>query len=152
MLQNQINEGERIPNPEVRESDSRKKRKYRTAEHKLRILKEMDLSRGKPGAMGALLRREGLSSSTVTGWRKERESGALSALNKVRGRKPKHTETDLRMQKLELENAELRERIRQAGLIIEAQKKIAAILGNPVDEEKIALEVERRMSCRPSLS
>lgn len=114
-----------VPNPEVKEphEGARKKRARHTADYKLRILKEADLLKRQPGAIGALLRREGLYSSLLSEWRKQRDSGALSALSVKRGRKPKMSAQDLEMACLERENRRLQEKLRQANLIIEAQKK-----------------------------
>ncbi len=74
------------PNPEVKEPrSSPRKRKNHTSEYKLRILKEAELCRHQPGGIAALLRREGLYSSTLAEWRRQRDRGALSALSKKRG-------------------------------------------------------------------
>jgi transposase-like protein len=76
--------GKPIPDPAVPE---RPVRRRFTAEYKLRILREADRSPG-PGQLGALLRREGLYSSHLTTWRKQREEGTLAGLRpKRRGRK-----------------------------------------------------------------
>ncbi len=75
-----------IPDPEVPEKT--KRRKF-TAAYKLRMLHEADQC-SRYGEIGALLRREGLYSSHLTTWRKQREQGVLQGLNpKKRGRKPK---------------------------------------------------------------
>src|SRR5262249_25021687 len=77
-----------IPNPEVAAKPTR--RRF-TAEYKLQILREAESQRD-PGAIGALLRREGLYSTHLTAWRRERERGALEALRaRRRGRKPDPT-------------------------------------------------------------
>ncbi|PIV84627.1 MAG: transposase [Nitrospirae bacterium CG17_big_fil_post_rev_8_21_14_2_50_50_9] len=87
-----------------------------------------------PGALGALLRREGLYSSNLTTWRRQRDRGALSALTpKKRGRKesvrdPHQAENE----KLRRENERLTKRLRQAEIIIDVQKKISQILGIPL--------------------
>ena len=71
--------------PEVLEKTSR--RRF-TAKYKLSILEQADRCE-KPGALGALLRREGLYSSNLTTWRHQRESGALEVLTpRKRGHKP----------------------------------------------------------------
>lgn len=73
-----------VPNPEVLEHP--KRRKY-NAEYKLKVLKETDLAT-EPGDVGALLRREGLYSSTLQSWRRQRERGELAGLSpKKRGPK-----------------------------------------------------------------
>jgi transposase-like protein len=116
-----------VPDPEVPEKKTR--RKF-TAAYKLRMLHEAEHCH-QPGEIGALLRREGLYSSHLTTWRRQREEGALQALNpKKRGRKetPKDPSVE-RIVQLEKENQHLRSRLRKAEIIIEAQKKISEILG-----------------------
>jgi transposase-like protein len=118
------------PNPEVKEPGSvPRKRKNHTSDYKLRILKEAEICRNQPGGIAALLRREGLYSSTLADWRKQRDSGALSALSKKRGPKQKTTAQELELIHLKTQNQRLEEKLRQANLIIEAQKKISEILG-----------------------
>ncbi len=70
------------PYPELVE---RAKRRRFSAEYKLRVLREAEAC-GVPGEIGALLRREGLYTSHLTAWRKQREQGALAALGRPRGR------------------------------------------------------------------
>jgi len=116
-----------VPNPEVLAKPTR--RRF-TAEYKLRILQEAESQR-EPGAIGALLRREGLYSTHLSAWRRERERGALETLRaRRRGRKPDPTQ-GLRQQIAELaaEKTRLQERLRQAEAIIAAQKKLSEILG-----------------------
>jgi len=71
-----------VPDPELVE---RPRRRRFSAEYKLAILREVDAC-AKPGDVGALLRREGLYSSLLTEWRRQRERGALQALDRPRGR------------------------------------------------------------------
>src|SRR5258705_13042065 len=73
-----------VPDPELVE---RAKRRRFTAEYKLQILQQAEACT-RPGEIGALLRREGLYTSHLTAWRKQREHGALEALDRKRGRKP----------------------------------------------------------------
>ena len=75
---------ERVPDPELVEQA---KRRSFTAKYKARILAEADACT-RPGEIGELLRREGLYSSHLTYWRKQRKDGALKELGKPRGRKP----------------------------------------------------------------
>jgi transposase len=116
-----------LPDPEVAENKPR--RKF-TAKYKLRILAEADEC-SQPGELGALLRREGLYSSNLTTWRRQREKGLLKAMTpKKRGRK--RTEKNPlapRVAQLEKENRRLEQKLKQAELIIEAQKKMSEILG-----------------------
>lgn len=109
------------PDPEVA---PRAKRRTYSAAYKLRILQEADLC-DKPGQIGALLRREGLYSSHLTTWRRQREAGQLEALSgKKRGRKAQDAEVAV----LRQENQRLRDQLEQAELIISAQKKLAQAL------------------------
>ena len=115
-------------NGEVKEEE-RKKRRYFTVGYKLQVLRQADLCRGKPGALGALLRREGVFSSLLTYWRKQRDSGELSALSTKRGRKPKYTASDIEIEQWKKRYHRVREEYNQALIIIQAQKKISEILG-----------------------
>ncbi len=99
-----------------------------TAAYKLRILKETD--QAPDGEVGLILRREGLYSSILSDWRRARESGALSALSKKRGRKPKERNPlDRKVRELEREVAQLREELRKAEVVIDVQGKLAGLLG-----------------------
>jgi transposase-like protein len=90
-----------------------------TAEDKLRILQEAD--RCAPGELGALLRREGLYSSQLSKWRRQRQAGQLAGLKpKKRGRKVDAHAQELA--RLEREKARLQAQLERAELIIEAQK------------------------------
>ena len=114
------------PDPEVVEKATR--RRF-TAKYKLEILERADECR--PGEIGALLRREGLYSSHLSIWRRQREAGTLEALApRKRGRKAKgETAERRRVAALEHENERLRERLAQAETIIEVQKKVSTLLG-----------------------
>ena len=115
------------PDPEVPEKKPR--RKF-TAQYKLRILEEADACK-EPGQVGALLRREGLYSSNLNTWRRQKEKGLLEALSpKKRGRKEKEKNPLApRVAQLEKENERLRKKLKQAEIIIDVQKKISQILG-----------------------
>jgi len=115
---------------EVLEKGSR--RRF-TAKYKLRILEEGDACTG-PGQIGALLRREGLYSSHLTTWRRQREAGALAGLAvRKRGRKANLQDRQIqRMAELERENERLRHRLAQAETIIDVQKKVSSLLGIPL--------------------
>jgi transposase-like protein len=115
------------PDPEVLENPTR--RKF-TAEYKLNILRLADACKT-PGSLGALLRREGLYHSNLATWRRQRNAGILEALE-PRKRGPKAKEPDplvIEMGRLRQENERLQKRLKQAELIIDAQKKISQILG-----------------------
>ena len=113
------------------------RRRTYTAEYKRRILKEADASTT-PGAVGALLRREGLYSSLLVVWRRARGRGELAALApKRRGRKP--TPVDPRERKiaeLERQLVQMTGRAERAEALVELQKKLAALLGWPLESER----------------
>jgi len=122
------------PDPEVPE---RPKRRRFTAEYKLAILKEADAAT-EPGEIGALLRREGLYSSHLVDWRRQRDAGVLQALGKKRGR-PRPDPKDREIARLESDNTRLRRRLGQAEKIIEVQGKVSELLGislDPVSDER----------------
>ncbi len=112
------------PRPNVEVPERAKRRRF-TAEYKLKIVQEAD--RCGSGEVGALLRREGLYSSHLAVWRRQRDEGALSSLSKKRGRKAKRSPEEIELERLRRENAGLRERQRQLELIVAAQKKVAAL-------------------------
>jgi transposase-like protein len=118
--------------PEDVQVAAKARRRMYTAEYKRRILKEADACTT-PGAVGALLRREGLYSSHLVVWRRARGRGELTALApKKRGRKP--TPVDPRARKvteLERQLAEMTGRAERAEALVEAQKNLAALLGRP---------------------
>ena len=116
-----------VPDPEVRERAAR--RRF-TAEYKLQVLRQADQCAG-VGELGALLRREGLYSSHLTTWRRQREQGALVALTPKKRGRPMAPVSPLarRVAELERDNARLGRRLHQAEAIIAAQKKLSEILG-----------------------
>ena len=101
-----------------------------SAEYRLRILKQADACK-KSGELGALLRREGLYSSLLANWRRQRDQGAL---REMRGRRrgPEPRPVDPRMKQLEAENRRLQRKLQRAETIITLQKKVAEILGIPL--------------------
>jgi transposase-like protein len=122
-----------IPDPEV--MPKAKRRKF-SAEYKRRILDEAD-SCTEPGQIGALLRREGLYSSHLTTWRRQRDRGLIQALSpKKRGRKRKD-ELEREVARLQRENARLQARLEQAEMIIDVQKKLSKLLGLETEENGI---------------
>jgi len=122
-----------LPDPEVHEKPVR--RQF-TAEYKRRILREAATCKA-PGERGALLRREGLYSSNLTTWHRQMEQGTFEALSpKKRGPKERKPDPSMkRIVELEKETQKLRHKLRQAELIIEAQKKIAEILNRSTEPE-----------------
>jgi transposase-like protein len=112
------------PDPQVVPKAER--RKF-SAEYKLHILAKADECTER-GQNGALLRREGLYSSNLDKWRKQRARGALEGLGgRKRGRKPDPQATEIA--RLQRDNEQLRARLERAEHIIEVQKKLAQLLG-----------------------
>lgn len=117
---------EKRPSPEVR---PRAQRRSFTAAYKQRILAEADVATGS-GAIGALLRREGLYSSHLTHWRQERSVGIKEGLTpRTRGPKPHADPSAKELQQLRRLNERLTEQLRKAEIIIDVQKKVATLLG-----------------------
>jgi transposase-like protein len=107
------------------------KRRRFSASYKLKILEEVERN---PGRSGAILRREGLYSSHLSAWRKQQQEGALKALSKKWGPRGKSAE-QVQLEKLQRDKARLERELFKANAIIDAQKKLAEILG--VDLPKI---------------
>jgi transposase-like protein len=96
---------------------------------KKRILAEVDQARG-TGKINEMLRREGISSSQLTEWRKKFGNGA-----KGRSRNSKRPGGAKEIRRLEGENARLKEQLRVAELVIGIQKKVSALMGRPLGED-----------------
>ena len=110
-----------VPGPELVESA---KRRRFSAGYKLRIVREADAC-SRPGEVGALLRREGLYSSILSEWRKQREAGSLEALERPRGRKPAdRRDAEIAGLRRRAERAEAE--LEKARTVIEVQGKCAA--------------------------
>ena len=107
-----------LPDPELVE---RPRRRRFTAEYKSRILREADACT-RPGEIGALLRREGLYTSHLTYWRKQRRDGALKELGQARGRKP--------ADKRDVQIAALTRRAERAEAELAKMKRVVEIQGN----------------------
>lgn len=123
--------------PEV-EVDPKAQRRQFSAKYKLDILKRAEECTA-PGSLGAMLRAEGLYSSHLATWRRQREAGELEGLKpKQRGRK--RVEVDARDRKiveLQRENAKLTARAERAEALVELQKKVASLLGTPLEGGKL---------------
>jgi transposase len=114
------------------ELSPRPQRRTFSAAAKLRILEETDRA-ADTGGIAAILRREGLYSSALTDWRRQRDAGAFEALKPLRrGPKPVAQPADADLGQLRRENAMLRQRLERAEAIIGIQKKVAALLGIPM--------------------
>ena len=128
----------RAADPEVA---AKAKRRQFSAQYKLRIVREAAAAKS-PGEIGALLRREGLYSSLLTEWRRQRQRGALEALERPRGR----PRTDRR----DADNAELRRRLERseaelakARKVIEVQGNVSALLGELLEPRGAQETTER---------
>ena len=119
------------PDPEVPEKAAR--RRF-SAEYKLSILEKVDACKGKLGALGELLRKEGLFSSHISLWRLLRKRGQLQGLApQKRGRKGAGKPVrSLREKELERENRRLRRRNEAVEIMLEIQKKTSELLGIPL--------------------
>jgi transposase-like protein len=117
--------------PDVQVAAKPRRRTY-TAEYKRRILREADAC-ATPGAVGALLRREGLYSSHLVLWRRARERGELTALTpKKRGRRPTPIDPrDRKIGELERQLTAMTGRAQRAEALVDAQKNLAALLERP---------------------
>ena len=123
----------RLSDPEVPEKPVR--RRFDAA-YKQRIVEEAD-GCSQPGELGQLLRREGLYSSQLSTWRRQRDEGVLAGLTpKQRGRKAKRKDAAaLENERLRRENERLCQRLKQAETIIEVQKKVSEMLGIALPSE-----------------
>lgn len=123
-----------VPDSEV---VARPVRRRFTAEYKRSILDQADAAQDS-GAIGALLRREGLYSSHLCTWRRQRKQGELDALT-AKKRGPKVVVSPLVKQNREQQAVidRLTKKLKNAELIIEVQKKVAALLGNPIPNIQI---------------
>jgi transposase-like protein len=118
-----------VPDPEVPEKTAR--RKF-TAAYKLRILKEAE-SCSEYGQLGALLRREGIYSSSLSLWRRQVAQGLIP---KKRGPVVRKADPLIRRNaELERENEKLAHKLKQAELIISVQKKVAELLKESSEEK-----------------
>ena len=114
------------------EVPAKAKRRQFTAEYKLRIVREAAAAKT-PGEIGALLRREGLYSSHLADWRRQRERGELAGLSAKRGRKPEPVNPlAKRVAELEREKRRLERKLEQAELLLDIQKKASRLLEIPL--------------------
>ena len=110
------------------------KRRQFTGEYKRKIVREADACKT-PGAIGALLRREGLYSSHLATWRAARERGDLAGAPKKRGPTRRVADPrDKRTTELERDRTRWRKRAERAEALVELQKQVAALLGTPITE------------------
>ena len=120
--------------PEIEVAAKATRRRF-TLSYQRKTVREADSCKT-PGAVGALLRREGLYSSHLTTWRAARDRGDLAErMAKKRGPVPPRVPDprDKRIAELERENTLWRKRAERAEALVEVQKNIAALLGTPLD-------------------
>ena len=105
-----------------------KRRRFSLAE-KRRIVAAADAC--EPGTLGMLLRREGIYSSLLSTWRKQRDRGDfdVATLRKRSSQKSDAQALQRRNAELEVENRKLNRRLQRAELILDIQKKAAGLLG-----------------------
>src|SRR6187402_634544 len=123
-----VSNGSGRPDPEVPERLERARRRQFTVGYKLRILSEADAART-TGEIGALLRREGLYSSHLATWRRQRDEGSLAGLAPRRRGRPAMSAEAAELARLRRENEQLRRQLTAAETVIEIQKKLSALLG-----------------------
>jgi transposase len=130
--------GAGLPDPELVEQA--KRRKF-TAKYKLEILEKADAC-SKPGEVGELLRREGLYTSHLTYWRKQRREGALRGLGQSRGRKPADRR-DAEIVELKRRAARAEAELAKARKVIEIQGNVSALLEQMLGTEGESGSTER---------
>jgi transposase len=129
---------EGVPDPELVEQA---KRRSFTAEYKARILAEADAC-VRPGEVGELLRREGLYTSHLTYWRKQRKDGALRELGKPRGRKPAD-KRDAQIAALTRRAERAEAELQKARRVIEIQGNVSALLEEMLGTDSAPRSTER---------
>lgn len=133
-------EATRLTPPSTPAGDSaevvaRARRRHFSSADKRRILEAADRCT-RPGEIGALMRQEGVYSSSLSTWRRQRETADLTVLEpQKRGPKPPANRAEtLRIEQLTRERDRLQSRLDKALLVIDVQKKLAALLGNPIED------------------
>jgi transposase len=116
------------------DTPSTRRRRRFPAEYKLRILREADACR-EPGEIGALLRREGIYSSHLALWRRQREEAAETQLS-ARKRGPKPRQNDPRVRILERENARLHRKVDQLERMRREAARILAVRNRSPDADR----------------
>jgi transposase len=127
-----------VPDPELVEQP---KRRRFTAEYKLQVLREADAC-SRPGQIGELLRREGLYSSLLSEWRKQRDAGSLQALSRPRGRKPADRR-DAQIDGLRRRAERAENELAKARRVIEVQGNVSALLGELLEPKGAQPSTER---------
>lgn len=126
------------PDPELVEQAKRRKV---TASYKLEVLEKADACT-RPGEVGELLRREGLYTSHLTYWRKQRRDGALAELGRPRGRKPADRR-DREIAELRVRNERLQSELEKARKVIKIQGNVSALLEEMLGADSAARSTGR---------
>jgi transposase len=116
------------------EVSAKPQRRIFTTEEKKRILEMTDRAVADGGGVGAILRREGIYSSTLHSWRKERDHAVHKAFSQKRGPRPQRNPLAAENEKLRRHNQRLQEELEKAHIIIDVQKKVSQLLGHPIME------------------
>jgi transposase-like protein len=126
-----------IPDPQVVAQAAKAKRRRFRASDKQRILEAVDQAT-EPGAVGRILRREGIYHSQLSKWRQQRAAGISTGLaDKMPGAKgPSAKSLQQENRKLQRENARLHKQLSRAEIIIEFQKKAAALFETTKETEE----------------
>ena len=114
-----------VNEPEEPEVPERATRRVFSAQYKVRILAEYE-RRDRDGR-SALLRREGLYTSSISEWRRQREEGSLQGLGGTRGRPPAD-QREHELTRLRQDNARLQSDLAKAHRVIDVQRKLSALL------------------------
>jgi transposase len=122
-----------LASPSDPEVPAKAQRRKFGAEDKQRILEEVERAAGH-GGIGAVLRREGIYSSTLHGWRKERDAAVHRAFSQKRGPRTQRNPLTGENEKLRRQNQRLQEELEKAHIVIDVQKKVAKLLGYPLAE------------------
>ena len=133
-----MNTADTMATPSTEVSSKANRRSF-TKEYKLDILERADRC-SSSGDIGILLRQEGLYSSHLASWRRQRRDGTLRALGRKRGPKKAKSAEQLENEKLRREVERLRKKLVHAEKIIEVQKKLSEVLGISLDDEDDANE------------
>jgi transposase len=118
------------PDPEV---PAKAQRRRFSVEDKKRILSEVERA-AEHGGIGAVLRREGIYSSTLHSWRKERDAAVHQAFARKRGPQTQRNPLVGENEKLRRQNQRLQQELEKAHIVIDVQKKVATLLGHPIPE------------------
>jgi len=125
-----MNPGQQTGSPDPEVTPNKARRRSFSASYKKKIVAEVEAAGS--GSIGEILRREGIYSSTLTRWRKERDAALEGVFTKKRGPEPKNNPFTAENEKLRRQNQRLQEDLRKAEIIIDVQKKVAMLLGRPL--------------------